>query len=633
MRQLLLFVPFLLAAQPSADKGRLLLEAIHHGDLRAVGSALKSGASAGTRDELGSTALMHAAAYGSLECMRALIAAGADVNASSNAAFTALMWAASEPAKLRLLLSRGAAVGARSKDGNTALILARQNGFADSIRVLLAAGAPDEDGMTPTGKPSLNVPRDLLLQMRSLGIEAMHLDAGGGPVGGPLFNSVYVAGGRSGVLRAVLDAGVDPNSTIRIVTLELPALAFAAHYSNLDQVRLLLERGANPNAYGSRGITPLIAAAAAQWQDPAVIDALLAKGASVNARDESGRTALDWALLQGESEVVRKLRAAGAPAAAPPTSLPTPVETPLSPREAVGKAVTLLLSTGPTFFKQSGGCISCHNNSLPAIAARLAMDRKVAVDPGLAAHHTKAAMATWRPMQENMAVGASSVGGLVANVSYEMAALAQEGFPRNFVTDAAALALLRLQRSNGSWAIADTRPPLGGDVLWTALCVRALQAYAPPALRSRRDVALRRAVSYLLEVQPRGTQEEAFVLLGLRWASASEGTLAKRRVRLLALQREDGGWAQLPSMRSDAYATGEALHALSLAGVKAVAPEYRRGIAYLLKTQLSDGSWFIPTRGLAFQPYQETGFSHGRSQFISAAATSWAAIALTAAIE
>jgi hypothetical protein len=90
-------------------------------------------------------------------------------------------------------------------------------------------------------------------------------------------------------------------------------------------------------------------------------------------------------------------------------------------------------------------------------------------------------------MQENMAVGASSVAGLVANISYEMAALAQAAFPRNFVTDAAVLALLRLQRSDGSWAIADVRPPLGGDVLWTALCVRAVQAYAPPALLARRD--------------------------------------------------------------------------------------------------------------------------------------------------
>jgi hypothetical protein len=51
-------------------------------------------------------------------------------------------------------------------------------------------------------------------------------------------------------------------------------------------------------------------------------------------------------------------------------------------------------------------------------------------------------------------------------------------------------------------------------------------------------------------------------------------------------------------------------------------------VRFLLKTQLEDGSWYMPTRAFAFQAYFETGFPHGTSQFISAAATSWAAIAL-----
>jgi hypothetical protein len=48
---------------------------------------------------------------------------------------------------------------------------------------------------------------------------------------------------------------------------------------------------------------------------------------------------------------------------------------------------------------------------------------------------------------------------------------------------------------------------------------------------------------------------------------------------------------------------------------------------------LADGSWFVRSRSLPVQPYFETGFPHGRSQFISCAATSWAtaALGLTAA--
>jgi hypothetical protein len=44
--------------------------------------------------------------------------------------------------------------------------------------------------------------------------------------------------------------------------------------------------------------------------------------------------------------------------------------------------------------------------------------------------------------------------------------------------------------------------------------------------------------------------------------------------------------------------------------------------------QLEDGTWFVRTHAFGFQPYFETGFPYGRSQFISTAATSWAATAL-----
>ncbi len=81
-------------------------------------------------------------------------------------------------------------------------------------------------------------------------------------------------------------------------------------------------------------------------------------------------------------------------------------------------------------------------------------------------------------------------------------------------------------------------------------------------------------------------------------------------------------------MASDAYATGEALYALHAGGVSNQSEAYRKGAAYLLRTQLEDGTWLVRSRGFGFQPYFETGFPHGRDQFISAAATSWAGMAL-----
>jgi hypothetical protein len=44
---------------------------------------------------------------------------------------------------------------------------------------------------------------------------------------------------------------------------------------------------------------------------------------------------------------------------------------------------------------------------------------------------------------------------------------------------------------------------------------------------------------------------------------------------------------------------------------------------------LDDGTWHVRSRAIGFQPYFETGFPHRRDQFISAAATAWAVMALT----
>jgi hypothetical protein len=48
---------------------------------------------------------------------------------------------------------------------------------------------------------------------------------------------------------------------------------------------------------------------------------------------------------------------------------------------------------------------------------------------------------------------------------------------------------------------------------------------------------------------------------------------------------------QFPSLPSDAYATGQAMVALRENGiVDASAPQYQRGVRFLLNTQFEDGS-------------------------------------------
>ena len=82
-------------------------------------------------------------------------------------------------------------------------------------------------------------------------------------------------------------------------------------------------------------------------------------------------------------------------------------------------------------------------------------------------------------------------------------------------------------------------------------------------------------------------------------------------------------------MTSDAYATGTVLVALLRSGQrKANDLTIQRGIKFLLETQQADGSWYVKSRANPFQTYFETGYPHGKDQFISVTAASWATVAL-----
>jgi squalene cyclase len=120
-------------------------------------------------------------------------------------------------------------------------------------------------------------------------------------------------------------------------------------------------------------------------------------------------------------------------------------------------------------------------------------------------------------------------------------------------------------------------------------------------------------------------------VLGLAWAGQDKQALRDAVSDLLAMQKPDGGWSDIPSMESTAYSTGQALVALQTAGRPVSDTAYERGIRFLLSTQQEDGSWHVRTRALAFQPYFDAGFPHGFDQWISAAASGWASMALALA--
>jgi hypothetical protein len=308
---------------------------------------------------------------------------------------------------------------------------------------------------------------------------------------------------------------------------------------------------------------------------------------------------------------------------------PTPAA---SPRAAVERALPLLQQTDVTFLKKSG-CVSCHNNTLAAMTVASARGKGVRVDEAIA-HQQAQAIASFLDGWRERALQGVSIPGDADTVGYILLGLSAEHYPANDATEAMARLLRRQQRPNGQWRILAHRPPIeSSDIQVTAASMRSLQIYAPRRERAAYEKAVQAAAAWLMNAQPRTTEDRAFQLLGLGWSKAGNATIQKAAQALVAQQRADGGWSQIPTLTSDAYATGQALVALEQSGAITPAdPAYKRGVRYLLDTQLSDGSWYVKTRALPIQQHFESGFPYGKDQFISAAASNWAAMALALAI-
>ena len=192
-----------------------------------------------------------------------------------------------------------------------------------------------------------------------------------------------------------------------------------------------------------------------------------------------------------------------------------------------------------------------------------------------------------------------------------------------------------MQTSAGYWdTVESRRPPMNSGLYQTtALAVYTLQIYGPPAEKLDTERAIARAGAWLEAARPYTTQDRAFHLLGLAWSKSKPAAIEAGVKALAAEQLPDGGWRQLASMGSDAYATGEALYALNTAGQMAPSDAvYAKGVKYLMSTQAADGSWHVKSRSIWVQPYFESGFPYGTDQWISAAGTSWATMALSVTV-
>jgi hypothetical protein len=216
-------------------------------------------------------------------------------------------------------------------------------------------------------------------------------------------------------------------------------------------------------------------------------------------------------------------------------------------------------------------------------------------------------------------------------MAYVLLGLHEEGYKADINTDTVAMFMMNRQSPDGQWyyATADTRPPLCLDHIGeTALSMRALQLYTPKVDAAKYRAAIQKAAAWMADAKSYNNDDRGWRVAGLAWAGNHPQALREAIKELVATQKQDGSFADVPTMESTAYATGKSLMALAQAGMPASDPVYQRGVKWLLTHQLQDGTWFVQTRALSFQPYFDAGFPHGHDQWMSAAGTNWAAMAL-----
>ena len=306
-------------------------------------------------------------------------------------------------------------------------------------------------------------------------------------------------------------------------------------------------------------------------------------------------------------------------------------------RTAAGKAHAVLWK-GVEGHAEHRGCFTCHNHGTTTLAFATARGRGFAVPEKEFADLTAFSAAYFESYRERFLRGRGpgplGLGGATDTTGWGLFALELAGKTPDATTAAVVAYTLQKDQDRDHWTTwGPARPPAEGSAFMpTALAIRGLLAFGRPEHRERIAKRVDAARGWLLKTPARDTEDRVFRLIGLQAAGAAPTDIRPAAVELARTQRSDGGWGQTDTMASDAYATGSALVSLQLSGEMPVTdPAYRRGLAYLLRTQLDDGSWLVQSHSFRVQPYYESGFPHGRNQFISCAATGWAATALALA--
>lgn len=206
------------------------------------------------------------------------------------------------PEDLERVLSEGADIDERDKEGNTPLHYCVEHGMSETAKALVAAGADvnalTEDGMTPLhlAMEKQDPDKSLVRFLVEEGKADITIEYTG--------NSPFHCSLDEELTEIFLNAGGDPDSTGRLGNTVL-------HMAKDEgAVWKMMNWGCDIEARNNMGETPLISTATSIY--PEAVKALIERGADKEAKNMKGRTALMQSVIHGRAGCVEELVKGGA---------------------------------------------------------------------------------------------------------------------------------------------------------------------------------------------------------------------------------------------------------------------------------------------------------------------------------
>jgi hypothetical protein len=286
-----------------------------------------------------------------------------------------------------------------------------------------------------------------------------------------------------------------------------------------------------------------------------------------------------------------------------PAAAPSPA-TPQQVHQSVQRSLKYLQAES-TFWLNTRKCAACHYVALPlwsmieAERQGYTVDKKFVTETADHALGSRDKMIASRllpgPNYKPDTRPGSNLGIVFVAIAGRALPLLSEGQKQSLKLIAAEIP--KKQESNGSWKSVDDRIPIHESAaIDTAWSIMAMEAGTEAGEPSPERGSIAKAKAWLDSQAPTSHQTKVFKIWMALRGKKPRAHLQRSLDELLALQQPDGGWRQVPGMASDAYATGQTLYVLGLAGFTADQPQIKRGIDFLIANQKSDGSWPMISR-------------------------------------